>query len=236
MPSKSFHIQEVGDVNFVKNKRAKFLRIAVKPGGKIRVTLPSRCSYSEAMDFVLQKSQQIQACLEKINAKKRIFDENRGFKCKSFSLKILKHAKNKCEYDLTGGHLHFYYPKNTDVSDLKVQDEIKTAIIKALRVRAKQYLPARVEQIAKKYNFNYKKVFIKNLKSRWGSCSSVNNINLNLHLMRLPDYLADYVILHELAHTKEKNHGKGFRELLDSIVINSKQLDKELRGYSIEEL
>ena len=76
--------------------------------------------------------------------------------------------------------------------------------------------------------------FVKNIKTRWGSCSSLNNINLNLHLMRLPDHLIDYVILHELAHTKEKNHGKSFWNLVDSLVMDLKEMKKELKTYSID--
>jgi predicted metal-dependent hydrolase len=117
------------------------------------------------------------------------------------------------------------------------QIEPKTAFseeqIKELRKKAKNYIPERVQQLSERHNLKYKQVFVKNLKSRWGSCSSANNINLNLHLMKLPEYLIDYVILHELAHTKEKNHGKNFWNLLDILTGNAKLLDKELKKHSI---
>ena len=63
--------------------------------------------------------------------------------------------------------------------------------------------------------------------------SYTNNINLNLHLMRLPEALRDYVILHELAHTIEKNHGAGFWRLLENICPGSKHLDKQMKAYRI---
>ena len=106
-------------------------------------------------------------------------------------------------------------------------------MIKTLRLEAKKHLPAKVKELSEKHNLNYKKVFIKNLKSRWGSCSAQNNINLNLHLMRLPEKFIDYVILHELAHTKEKNHGKNFWNLLSSLVFDARELNRELKKYSI---
>lgn len=105
--------------------------------------------------------------------------------------------------------------------------------IKTLRLEAKKYLPVKVKEFSEKHNLGYKKVFIKNMKSRWGSCSSQNNINLNLHLMRLPEKLIDYVILHELAHIKEKNHGKSFWSLLNTLIEDAKALDKELKKQSI---
>ena len=104
--------------------------------------------------------------------------------------------------------------------------------IKILRGRAKKYLPQRVEELSHRHGLAYNRVFIKNLKSRWGSCSAKNNINLNLHLMRLPENLIDYVILHELAHTKEKNHGKGFYDLLNSFMHDAKVFERELKNYS----
>ena len=61
-----------------------------------------------------------------------------------------------------------------------------------------------------------------------------NNINLSLHLMRLPDRLVDYVILHELSHTKVKNHSKEFWSLLDSVSGNARKLDREVKECNIQ--
>jgi len=234
MKVKSLYVQDIGEIDFVKNKRAKYLRITIKPSGKIRVTMPGNCTYAQATDFVTQKTANIKKHLEKINVKKQVFDEKSDFNIRNYKLKLLKHPKDTCEYFIQESALKFYYPDSSDLTDSHVQTGIKTALIELMRKEAKEYLPARVEEIARKYNFSYKKVFVKNLKTRWGSCSSVNNINLNLHLMRLPEHLTDYVILHELVHTKEKNHGKNFYNLLENFVKNSKQLDRELKAYSTE--
>jgi len=124
-----------------------------------------------------------------------------------------------------------------NIEKLKQIEEKKQKIdakdIETLRLKAKNYIPERVKQLSEKHNLSYNRIFIKNLKSRWGSCSAKNNINLNLHLMSLPEKLIDYVILHELAHTKEKNHGKNFWNLLISLVVEARELNKELKKYSI---
>jgi predicted metal-dependent hydrolase len=87
--------------------------------------------------------------------------------------------------------------------------------------------------MAAKHRFAFKAVYIKNLKSKWGSCSSQGNINLNLHLMRLPDHLIDYIILHELCHTRQMNHGPEFWKLLNTITGGkAQQLDKEMKNYN----
>jgi len=90
--------------------------------------------------------------------------------------------------------------------------------IEDLRKKAKAELLPRLAQLAHQYNFCYNRSFIKNNKSNWGSCSGVNNINLNLRLVLLPEDLRDYVMLHELCHTRFKNHGDRFWALLESVT------------------
>jgi predicted metal-dependent hydrolase len=102
-------------------------------------------------------------------------------------------------------------------------------------------LISRLEELAKNYNFKYNKVTIRNQKTKWGSCSAKNNISLNINLARLPDELRDYVILHELVHTRIKNHSREFWAKLDKIVDGSptnssrkaKELSKKLKKYRL---
>lgn len=101
---------------------------------------------------------------------------------------------------------------------------------------AHAWLPARTSELASKYGFSYNRVAIKHNKSNWGSCSSKHNINLNMTLMLLPEYLRDYVILHELSHLQVFNHGASFHKLLDKLCLehigrSEKLLRKEIRGY-----
>jgi predicted metal-dependent hydrolase len=97
------------------------------------------------------------------------------------------------------------------------------------KTAAKKEITTRLEQLAKKYGFTYNRVFIRNQKTRWGSCSSKNNISLNVKLMLLPERFINYVILHELVHMKVHNHSKRFWAELDKYVANSKALATELR-------
>lgn len=101
------------------------------------------------------------------------------------------------------------------------------------KLHAKE-LRERITELAKFFGYEFNKISIRKQRTRWGSCSAKNNINLNINLMRLPKHLCDYVLLHELAHTKVKNHGKDFWKELDSTTGNrAKRLDKELGKYPI---
>jgi predicted metal-dependent hydrolase len=99
---------------------------------------------------------------------------------------------------------------------------------------AKAHLKKRVADLAAMYGFGFNRVYIRNQKTRWGSCSGKNNISLNIRLARLPDMLRDYVILHELLHTRIRNHGKIFWRELDRYVGNSRGLRDRLRRIPLE--
>ena len=88
-------------------------------------------------------------------------------------------------------------------------------------------------ELAKKYGFKYGRVFIKNQKTLWGSCSYRNNINLNLNLVALNDEFIDYVLLHELTHTVHKNHQKAFYDLLKKNMPNALDVQKRLKKIKI---
>ena len=98
---------------------------------------------------------------------------------------------------------------------------------------AKEFLEGRIKELADKFGFVYNKITIRNQKTRWGSCSGKNNINLNMQLMNIPNHLIDYVLLHELVHTIVKNHSPLFWITLDRYVGNAKAIDKELKKYSL---
>lgn len=98
-------------------------------------------------------------------------------------------------------------------------------------IAAKKYLKARLKELAGMNGFEYNRIFVRNQKTLWGSCSAKNNINLNINLVHLPEYLSDYVMFHELVHTKIKSHGNKFWKMLDKYVGNAKKLNKELAEH-----
>jgi predicted metal-dependent hydrolase len=90
-------------------------------------------------------------------------------------------------------------------------------------------LTDRLYQLAGIHGFTCSRVTVRQQKTRWGSCSPKNTISLNVKLALLPAELSDYVILHELVHTRVHNHSKKFWAELDKYVPNSKAMAKRLR-------
>lgn len=104
-------------------------------------------------------------------------------------------------------------------------------LAEAMRNSAQVILSKRVRDIAAAHNIQLNRLSIKNVSTRWGSCSSLRNVNLSLWLLLLPSHLIDYVICHELCHLKELNHSPAFWAELDTLcggLGTAKRLDKEL--------
>jgi len=98
---------------------------------------------------------------------------------------------------------------------------------------AKKQLTSHLQDLAKCFGFHYNKVSIRNQKTRWGSCSQNNNISLNRKILRLPYKLQKYILLHELVHTRYKNHSIKFWQELENILPQARELNKELKKHHI---
>ncbi|MBN1182908.1 MAG: M48 family metallopeptidase [Bacteroidales bacterium] len=234
---KQIYLQSIGSILLKKSNKAKRMAIRIREHQGVYVTIPYLMSFKSAEEFVYQKYDWIKFNLEKMRkmeAKPSVFSEELDFKTFYHTLSVIK-----AQVKLPTAHIHnrkiqIACPEERNIEDKDIQEFIKKVIIFTLRKEARYYLPLRVKQLAEVKKLQVNKVFVKNIQTRWGSCSGVNNINLNIHLMRLPHHLIDYVILHELSHTIHKNHGKGFWDFLNILTGgNAKKLEKEMRNYRI---
>ncbi|MCM1108197.1 MAG: M48 family metallopeptidase [Clostridium sp.] len=130
------------------------------------------------------------------------------------------------------GTVYITYPDGTAFHTTEMQLFLYKAIVEQLRKQAHYYLPDRLKALAARHGFEFNSVKINSARTRWGSCSSRRNINLSLFLMTLPSHLTDYVLLHELCHTREMNHGPRFWALMDIVTANNaRSLRAELRSF-----
>ncbi len=98
---------------------------------------------------------------------------------------------------------------------------------------ARERLLSRLAALAARYGFTYRRAVVRGQQSRWGSCSARGTISLNRRLVRLPVDLLDYVLLHELLHTRLPHHGLSFWAALEGLAANARGLRKRLRGYHL---
>ena len=101
------------------------------------------------------------------------------------------------------------------------------------RQDAARRLGGRLRELALRHGFVYNRVTIRNQRTRWGSCSAANNISLNMKLVALPPELVDYVLLHELLHTRIKNHGPAFWAELERLAGGARAKRARLKEYHL---
>jgi len=94
---------------------------------------------------------------------------------------------------------------------------------------ARKIILERIEYLNQSYKFSFKRVAIKNQRTCWGSCSRNKNLNFNYRVARLPNEERDYVVVHELCHLQELNHGKNFWQLVEKTIPEYKKIKKKIR-------
>ncbi len=219
----------IGRIQIRKSGKANRIIIKIKEGNAILV-IPQKQQIEDGIRFLQSKRDWVLSHLKK--EKTVLFDENTTFQTITFGLKIEKSPLSSFHFKLTSNLLTVLCPQNLDIQSEESQSIIRIGIERAMRMEAKRILPKRLALLAGKYQFSYSDVSIRSSKTRWGSCSSRGNISLSYFLMMLPGDLIDYVLLHELCHTKEMNHSIRFWRLMDSVTNNeSKALRTKLKKY-----
>lgn len=201
------------------------------------MVVPRFATFDMGYRFALENREWIASHLQQMDSalKSNVYNEERPFSTRYHTVRFSRCQTRCVQAVKADGGYEMLFPADTDFSSAQIQRQIRMFLTELLRHEAKTYLPDRVAKLAAVHGFSYNQLTVKNVHTRWGSCSVRNNINLNICLMTLPEYLSDFVILHELCHTVHKNHGPQFHALLDSLVGgNEKRLDKELNKYKIQ--
>lgn len=220
---------DLGRILIKPNQRAKRV-IARKKADHIMLTVPSFYSKKNILNALEKLKPQLLAIETK---PVRIIDENFSFSTFSFNVKIERYSiQDVIRMSLKEGRLSVFIPQQADIFNENVQRIIKEEIRQALRFEAKRILPRKTADFAAKHKLKFSEVKINKSQSRWGSCSRMKSINFSYYLLLLPEKLIDYVVLHELAHTVEMNHGERFWKLLDSLCgEDSKALSSQARKF-----
>lgn len=99
------------------------------------------------------------------------------------------------------------------------------------KAKASSLISERIKYFNQTYNFSFKKISVKNQKTRWGSCSRKKNLNFNYRILFLPGKIADYIVVHELCHLKEFNHSRDFWQEVGKTIPEYCQARKELKNF-----
>ena len=221
--------KDFGKIHFVVRRSARNITMRVKEDG-LHVTTPPYRSITALLEAIAPFRERLRNVCSEVKPKP--FDLNFSIEAECFRLKLETSPLKNFTVSMRDETVVIACPAHADFTTERVQTLVKNAVMRAMRKKAEEYLPPLVQYWSSLFDLPYNKVTISKARSRWGSCSSKRDISLSFYLMLLPAHLMDYVILHELANTREMNHGPKFWELLNQLTDGKAlALRKELRMH-----
>ena len=214
----------------------KRMSIILKPHKGVRVTMPYWTNFEEGERFLLSKTEWLKKSIvkiQKIESKKKSLTNFNEIETLGRPISIKPQFTDKFKIVYSEEFIVVEYPVELSLETHEIKAKVEMLIKKALVTEAKQILPNLTAQLAQQFQLKYKVVKIGSPRTRWGSCSYTNNINLSYRLVCLPHELCKYVILHELVHTIHKNHSSKFWDALTKIMPSALACNKQLKEYSL---
>lgn len=220
---------EFGTIKVRRSPLASQVRLKLDSGGAISISMPRRAPLYLARQLLEQSRLSLRRNLQTITSSRKVYKHG-DIIGKSHRLRI-EPTNKESSVLLRSPEVIVLLPHYIDRAESIAQDLIKTGIEKALRQQAKAFLPRRLKQLALNFGFNYNQLRFSSAGTRWGSCSNQKTISLNIWLMQLPFELIDYVIIHELCHTKHLNHSPEFWDLVQQCSPNYKLHRRTLKTH-----
>lgn len=220
------HLPDVGPVKVSKKRGMRTLRLRVTPRGELVVSAPWFVSKAMIDKFVLSKKDWL---IDRM-AERRLKFYDGMMVGRETTLRIIEDSKsNRSKHKPS--ELHVYIKNRLDLKNQEQTNFIEKKVINALQTEAENLLLPRLEALAAETGHIFNQAFIKRLTGRWGGCDQAKNINLSLFLVQLPDELIDYVLTHELAHTKHLNHSPNFWAHVEQYCPDYKNHRRTLKKY-----
>ena len=213
-------------VIIAKRKGTRSLRLSIKSDGRVRLTVPYGVPEFMAKKFLLSKLDWIK---EHQQLNEILTDQ--AHIGKNHRLHILRTDSTRSHSKITDTAIIVHVPEELDLEGERAQEILAKACEKALLQESEKLLPQRINTISENNVLSYGDLSFKKLKSRWGACDSHNNLVFNTYLIQLDWSLIDYVIKHELAHTKHHHHQKSFWDEVELMSPDFKDLRKELKTH-----
>lgn len=221
---------EFGEIVVRANHQAKRISVRVAPNGQLRVSVPTFTPILAVKGMLSLSRSKIRKLIEEYRSSVASYDHDQPIGKSHFL--VVQTDSSVTEVKTAGTKIFVKLNSLDDIANNDLQAQVRKKIISALRKEAKSYLPRRLEFLAETHGYNYKTIKLTHASSRWGSCSSSGTISLNISLMKLPFELLDYVLIHELCHTRQMDHSPGFWSLVKQADPYYKLHRQGLRSYT----
>ena len=208
-------------IDFVRVRRARRYILRVRPDGSLRITIPRGGSRAEALAFMARQLAWI------ARERARVRREQAPSRWVHGSVVLFEGTGVPIDViqDASGWTAH-YAGLRVRVND---PSDVRPDIERDLRDLARARLVPRLHALAAQHGLAVGRVTIRNQRSRWGSCSRTGAIALNFRLVQMPPEVCDYVLLHELMHLRQQNHGRRFWTLVEQACPDYRVAERWLR-------
>jgi predicted metal-dependent hydrolase len=223
---KTYEVDGIGLVSVYKRRGAKSLSLRLDDKNRVKVTIPSWTPFIAGAEFAKSR----QKWISEHQRTETVLANGQAIG-KAHHLRFVSTTGKKVTSRIRGTEVFVGLPQDHQPHHETAQHTARQAAIRALKKEAVSLLPQRLETLAGQHSFSYSSVSIKKMTGRWGSCSHKKDIVLNCFLMQLPWDLIDYVIIHELSHTKHMSHGQDFWAEVAKYIPNPKSTRKAMKSY-----
>lgn len=226
-----FNDAEFGEITIRYVDRARSVRIRMGTNSRFVVSAPPRTRVSQIQKIIDSSREELHRIVKSTGANTQYADQQPVGKRHHIAV-VSTGMVAVPTLAITREKLVVKLPHGTSVDQSDVQSLIKNSVIKIYRREAKAYLPDRLKELATHGDFQYQRIRFSHAAGRWGSCSSTGTISLNIALMKLPDALIDYVLIHELCHTVQMNHSPAFWSLVETYNPHFRLHRRQIKQYS----
>jgi len=227
VPKSFFEVENFGQVAIFRRRGLRNIRLSVSHAGEVRLSLPWYVPKSTGIKYLRSKEDWIKKQLSRAND---LSMKNGQLIFSNVSLKIVYSANERLITNQNNRQFTVIIPKS--YSKVKAEAAAQRALNKFMVKQAKNQLMSRVENLAKQHGYSYESLKFRNLKSRWGSCDHRKNITLNTGLLRLEEEFINYVIIHELVHTRHLNHSAKFWQEVRNFTGDYQKIKRQLKNFS----
>lgn len=219
--------KEFGRIAVRRSPKGSAMKVGLAPNGTLRISAPAYAPIFMIKRMIASSRIQIRT----IYLSHPRLDVHEGMPIgKSHHLAI--RVGDQLRICRQGTQIILFLPPSIPLESADVSNLVREHVIKVLRAEAKTYLPRRLATLAAEYGYEYYSVRFSHASGRWGSCNSKGVISLNIALMNIPYCLIDYVIKHELAHTKEMNHSPSFWRHVEKMDAEFTKHKAEIKKHS----
>jgi predicted metal-dependent hydrolase len=213
----------------------KTLAIDVHPNLRVTVQAPEDADLADIMarvrkkaPWILRQQRRFETYLPQLPPRQYVSGETHRYLGRQYRLKVMEDERD--EVKLTRGYFYIKVPDKNDT------EQVKALLTEWYRRRARRIFQERLEVCLAKVRFlelDYPDLTIRQMETRWGSCTPEGKIILNLKLIQVPKLYIDYVIMHELCHLKEHNHSRRYYDLLNRVMPDWREKRQKLNEFEV---